>query len=60
MMEFIVFHSEEFENPLSIFFYTFVALFTALFVQLTNMLMLLNENTTEGIIGKFVQFKILL
>ena len=60
IMEFIVFHSEEFESPVFMFIYSILAIGTAFLVQLTNMLMLMNESTTQGIIGHFVEFKILL
>ena len=53
-MEFVVFHPDEFEAPGYMFVYSFMAISTAFLVQITNMLMLLNEDSTEGIIGKFV------
>ena len=60
MMEFLVFHDEEFDSPSMMFFYSMFTIFTAIYIQLTNVAMILNDKTAEDVIAHFVEFKILL
>ena len=59
MCKFIVFHSEEFDNPVEVFIFAFGVVFCNILGQFTNAVVLLQQSTVEGIIGKFVTFKIL-
>lgn len=59
MMKFVVFHSEEFQNPLQAFFLGTLICILMVVIETTSLLFQIGRYTVVDIISKFVQFKIM-
>jgi hypothetical protein len=60
MCKFLVFHSEEFTNPVEVFILGLFIVAGNILCETTNAVAALNEKTITGVISKFVGFKILI
>ena len=60
MIKFVVFHSEEFKHPIHAFCLGLGIMLANIFVASTNLANSFKQNNIEGVIGKFVSFKVLL
>lgn len=59
MCKFVVYHSEEFDNPVEMFIFAFMVVLSNVLGQVTNAFVLLEQHSVQDIIAKFVTFKIL-
>ena len=59
MCQFVVFNHEEFTNPIEMFILGLLVIISNVLGQVTNAIILLKQDTVEGMIGKFVTFKVL-
>jgi hypothetical protein len=63
MCKYVVFHSEEFNNPVEVFFLAFMVVNASILCEITNALNSMDKNSVKSVkdvIAKFVGFKILI
>jgi hypothetical protein len=60
MLKVVVFNSDEFSNPVEVFFYGISVIAVNLFVEFTNMYHSVSQKDFTSVIAKFVGFKVLI
>lgn len=60
MTKYVIYHSEEFDHPISAFLLGVMVVFVNIFCEMTNLLYSLTQSSVTGVISKFVAFKILI
>ena len=58
MCKFVVFHDEEFKNPILAFSLGFLIVLSNIFCEITNLVYLMDQTSIENLIRHFVAFKI--
>jgi hypothetical protein len=59
MCKYAVFHSEDFTNPVEVFFLALFVVIGNILCEYTNALASLSQNSVTQVISKFVGFKLL-
>lgn len=58
--KFVVFHHEEFSNPVEVFLLGFLVLSANILCEYTNALCTMSQTSVTGVISKFVGFKVMI